>query len=305
MAWYRSCASAERKDKCKKRQVQPTYHLKGWKSVLLETKNAFSNKNTPILAAGVAYFATLSFFPLLAAAVAIAAFIINQSQLQAVINSLNVYLPSDIASLISTQLTTLTSQDSTNILVAIAAIAISLFSASGATQNIISATNAAYDRHESRGFIKLKLLSFSMTLGALLVGFMIIALLILTEDGLVAVGVPHVIAAVTIYVRWPLIIAIITIILAVFYRYGPDRLNPKWQWVSWGASIASFLWLLGTIVFFIYVQNFGNYSGSYSLFAGIIILMIWLNLSAFIVLLGAEINHRLERRADVPIAANA
>jgi membrane protein len=271
-----------------------------WKQALKETRGALKNKNLPMLAAGVAFFTTLSFFPMLAAGVAIAALVIDQGQIAQIIASLDTYLPKDLASLVSTQLQTLSGKDAGNALVAAFAILLSLYSASTATQNLINATNRGYDVDESRGFIKVKLLSIALTLGGLLFTFLLLPLLLATTDFLTGIGIPHVLAAAIIWLRWPLVLILITIALAAFYRYGPDRKDPKWQWVSWGAGAATLIWLIGTALFFLYAQNFGSFSESYGVFAGIIILMTWLNLTAFIFLLGAEVNHRLEKQTSAP-----
>jgi membrane protein len=235
---------------------------------------------------------------MLAAGVAIAALVIDQGQITQIINSLDAYLPKDLASLISTQLATLSGKDTGNLLVAAFAILLSLYSASAATQNLINATNKSYDVDESRGFVKVKLLSIALTLVGLLLTFALVSLLLVTTDFLQNIGINEALATTIIWLRWPLVLAIITIALAAFYRYGPDRKDPKWQWVSWGAGAATAIWLIGTALFFLYAQNYGSFSESYGVFAGIIILMTWLNLSAFIFLLGAEVNHRLERQTD-------
>lgn len=271
-----------------------------WKRALVETKNALKNKNLPMLAAGIAYFLTFSFFPMLAAAVAIAAIVIEPSQLQHIFMTLDHFLPKDLASMINTQLGNLTGKKAGNILIAALAIIISLYSASSAVQNMIKAANRSYDITERRGFVKLKLLSLAMTLGGLVIGSILSGLLIVTTNFLTSIGLPHIVAGLIIWLRWPVVLVIISLSLAAFYRYGPDRRNPKWQWVSWGATAATIIWLIGTALFFLYAQNFGSFSKSYGVFAGIIILMTWFNLSAFIFLLGAEVNHRLEAQTNAP-----
>ena len=269
-----------------------------WKRALTETKNALRDKSLPMTSAGIAFFTTLSFFPMLAAAAAITALVIDPQQITHLVSSLDAYLPKDLASLVSTQLQTLSHRQASNIFVAIIAIALSLYSASAATQNLIKATNYSYDVTESRSFIKMKLLSLALTLGGLVLGLALLALLLVSPDLLQGIGLPKAIAEPIIWLRWPLIVVILTITLAAFYRYGPNRRDPKWQWVSWGATAATLVWLIGTALFFLYAQNYGNFSRSYGIFAGIVILMTWLHLSAFIFLLGAEVNHRLEQQAD-------
>src|SRR5690606_712888 len=108
------------------------------------------------------------------------------------------------------------------------------------------------------------------------------------------IGLSEPLASWVLYGRWILIMLVTILGLAIFYRFGPNRPQVRWQWVAWGAAVATVIWMLATVLFFAYVQNFANYNQSYSLFAGIIVLMIWMNLSALVVLVGAELNHQLE-----------
>ena len=94
--------------------------------------------------------------------------------------------------------------------------------------------------------------------------------------------------------RWLLLAVLLIAGLAVLYRFAPDRDNPRWSWVSWGSVVATVLWVAGSLVFSFYVSTFGNYNKTYGALAGIIILMFWLFLSAFTVLLGAELNTEME-----------
>lgn len=278
------------------------FNLNDWRIVLLETKEAIGNKNLSMLAAGVAFFATLAFFPLIVAGVSIASLVMDPSQAQSLIASVEKYLPGDMAGLVSTQLENAMANQSGNLIAGILAIALALFAISGAVQNSINATNIAYATKETRNFIQLRLIALSLTVATIIGGFGVIILLAMNEAMLSFLSLPPIVDTLLLTVRWGILVALVGVALAAFYRYGPDRKNPKWQWVSWGAVIATFIWLLGTILFFVYVQYFANFTDTYSVFAGIIVLMTWLNLSALIVLLGAEINHRLEQRTARPTA---
>lgn len=274
------------------------FNVKDWKEALLATKEAISGKRIGILAAGIAYFMTLAFFPLIAATIALASFVIEPSQIKDIASSVEHFLPSDIAGLINGQLKSALSDKAANTFIAIISILIALFSVSGAAQNAISASNAAYDVSEDRNFIKLRLVSLAV-IGIFFVGGAFIVLtMLLNAPLLVNIGLNPAIATVLSICRWILLPVVLCLMLACFYRYGPNRPNPQWQWVSWGSIIAGVLWLLITIGFFVYVRYFANFSKSYGTFAGIIILMTWLNLSAFVILLGAETNHRLERQTS-------
>lgn len=269
-----------------------------WKQALNETKSALSDKNLPMLAAGVAFYATLAFFPTVAAFVAVFTLVADPAQINAAVQAVESFMPREMASLINTQLRAAEGKPATNIAVAILSIALALWGASGGVQNMIKATNEAYSVDESRGFVKLKLISIVLVLGGILLGFPLIFLLIVQGDWLTAIGAPEWLANTFLVSRWLVIVAIMAVGLAAFYRYGPDRADAKWQWVSWGAGAAILIWLIGTLLFFFYAQNFGNFSKNYGVFAGIIVLMTWLNLSAFIFLLGAQVNSRLEAQTS-------
>ena len=98
--------------------------------------------------------------------------------------------------------------------------------------------------------------------------------------------------------RWPILFGVALIVLAIIYRYGPSRTPARWRWVSWGAAVATAIWTLGSIAFSIYVQNFGSYNETYGSLGAVVILLMWFWLSAFIVLLGAELNSEMEHQTE-------
>ena len=97
-------------------------------------------------------------------------------------------------------------------------------------------------------------------------------------------------------VRWVVLIGVVIVGLAVVYRVAPDRDAPKFRWVSTGAVVAATLWILGSVAFSLYVSYFGNYNKTYAALAGVVVLMLWLFVTCYIVLLGAEINAEAERQ---------
>jgi membrane protein len=272
------------------------FKFEDWKEALLATKDSISGKRINILAAGIAYFMTLAFFPLIAATIAISGFLLDASQINDAARSIEAFFPKDIAGLLNDQLSAALQNKSANIAVAVVSIAIALFGVSGAAQNAIDASNVAYEVQENRNFIKLKLVSFAVLLIFMITGLLIICTLLLNADALMNYGVPSFLARTLSVGRWILLPIVLSIALAAFYRYGPNRDNPHWQWVTWGSVIAAVLWLIVTAAFFIYARFFAHFSESYGALAGLIVLMTWLNLSAFVILLGAEINHRLEQK---------
>jgi membrane protein len=171
-----------------------------------------------------------------------------------------------------------------------------LWSASGGMGNLITAVNLAYDEVEARNFVKLKLLSLGLTLSSIV--------FVIVTFGLLAV-VPAVIEALPLGIvgtilaqvaRWVLLLAVFAGSLAVLYRVAPDRDAPRFRWVSLGAVIVTVIWAAVSVVFALYVDNFGSYDKTYGAIAGVIVLMLWLYLTCYLVLLGAEINSEAEHQ---------
>ncbi len=265
-----------------------------WWRALNETRKALGSKHLSTLAAGVAYYSVLAFFPFLAAGVALAALLITPHQLGELIRIAETYLPADLAKIVGSELQSLIGHRADNLLAAGIAIVVALFTASGASKNLVVATNVAYDVKESRGWLTQQAWGVVWTAIGVLFGIIFVIFLSINRGILNHFGVPPLFTNLFLYGRWLLILLFAIAGLAIFYRYGPDRPLVKWQWVNWGAVLATLIWIFATVLFFFYVQRFANYAQSYSVLAGIIILMIWINLSVVIILLGAEFNHRLE-----------
>ena len=206
-------------------------------------------------------------------------------------------LPGEAQNLIIDQVATLTARGRSTLGVgALVAILISLFSASAGINNLMTAINIAYDEEEKRSAVKKRLISLALTVGAVI--FMIIVLALV---GVVPPLLRSVFGAGAL--RWVLQIAgililvvIVTVALAILYRVAPDRDAPKIKWVSVGAAVATVIWLVASIGFSFYVSTLGNYAKTYGAFAGIVILLFWLWLTAYAILLGAEINAEAEQQ---------
>lgn len=101
------------------------------------------------------------------------------------------------------------------------------------------------------------------------------------------------------FLYWPVLAVSFVIGLAVLYRVGPDRSSPQWTWVSWGAVAAVVLWIVASVVFRIYTANFASYNETYGSLAAVVVLMLWLFITALAVLIGAQINSEIEHQTTV------
>lgn len=223
----------------------------------------------------------------------------SPQQLLHSLNGLNAYLPIAISSLLKQTLAPIghNPHGQAGLAVILSILAL-LYTTSGGIQNLVKATNKAYEVEETRGLIKRRLTSVALSVLMLAIGGLVALLLVMQGSALHRLGFPNFVATVFPYARFPILIFLIAVVLSAIYRYAPNRQEPSWQWVSWGASAATILWLAVTALFFIYAQNFGSFNKTYGSFAGIIVLMTWFNLSSFIVLLGAQVNKKLETVAE-------
>jgi membrane protein len=270
---------------------------RGWKQILKRAWAENKADNMPIIAGGVAFFGFLSIFPAMIALISIYGLVASPETVARQVEELSAQLPQSAADLIGKQLHDIVSNDSGALTFSlIVSILGALWSVSGGVSNVITAVNIAYDEVEARSFVKLRATSLALTLGAIV--------FVLLTFSLVTV-VPRVIEALPLGVvgtilaeaaRWLLLLAVFTGSLAVVYRVAPDRDAPRFRWVSLGAVIVTVIWALVSIGFAIYVDRFGSYDKTYGAIAGVIVLMLWLYLTCYLVLLGAEINSEAEHQ---------
>jgi membrane protein len=266
---------------------------KGWKDIAKRTAKEVKNDQVPLLAAGVAFYALLSLFPAIIAGVSIYGLVADPSTVRDQIAKLTETLSPETATLVGEQLKQVTSGAGGALgLATVIGILTALWSASSGMKALITGVNLAYDETETRKFLKLRGLALLLTLGAMvLVG---VALATIVGYPPIADTLPTVLRWVLAIVRFAILGGLLVVGLAVLYRYAPDRDQPRWSWVSWGSGIATLLWVLATVGFSLYANFFGNYNKTYGALAGVIILMFWLFLSAFVVLVGAELNTEME-----------
>ncbi len=177
-------------------------------------------------------------------------------------------------------------------------LAVAIWSANAGVKAIFDALNVAYGEDEKRGFIKLNLVSLAFTLGILvfvLGAFGAIAVIPIMFDFLYLGSAAEWLIAAG---RWPMLVGVLLLGLAVLYRYGPSRDEAQWSWVSPGALLAAVGWLVASLLFSWYVANFEDYNKTYGTIGAVIGLLTWMWLSATIVLVGAELNSEAERQTD-------
>ncbi len=270
---------------------------RGWLQV---TRRAFAEgkkDNISMLAAGLAYFAFLALFPALIAAVLIYGLLADPADVEAQIQSLSDALPEEAATLLTEQMTSIASSSSSALGIGLVLSLLgALWSVSGGVSNLINAVNVCYDEEETRGFFRLRGLALLLTIGGILFAGLAIALVAVAPAVLDALSLGIVGTVLLQIGRVVLLLLLVIAALAVVYRLAPDRDAPKFRWVSVGAIVATVVWVIASVGFSLYVDNFGSYGKTYGALAGVIVLLLWMFISAYILLLGAEINAEAEQQ---------
>jgi membrane protein len=270
---------------------------RGWKQIVKRAWAENSADNMPIIGAGVAFFAFLALFPALIATISLYGLVASPETVARQIQSLSDQLPAEAQTLIADQLTAITENSGGALTVSfIISILAALWSAAGGTGNLITAVNLAYDEVETRSFVKRKALALGLTFGAIVFVLLTITLIAVVPAVLDALPLGIVGTILGQVVRWVLLLGVMAGALSILYRMAPDRDAPKFRWVSLGSIVVTVLWALVSLLFSLYVNNFGSYDRTYGAIAGVIVLMLWLQLTCFLVLLGAEINSEAEHQ---------
>ena len=269
----------------------------GWLQIVKRAWGESKKDQVPLLAAGVAFFSFLSLFPAMIAAVMVYGLVADPKTVAEQTEAITDAMPDDAASLVTGQLETIASSPQQGLgFGLVVALALALWSAAGGVGNVLTAINIAYDEEETRGFVKRKALALGLTFGAILfvaaaIGLVAVAPVLL--QAVVPSGASYWLLQIA---RWVLLVVIVSVVLAVLYRVAPDRDAPQFQWVSVGAVVATVIWLIASFGFSLYVNNFGSYGKTYGALAGVVVLLLWLWITNFVVLLGAEINSESEKQ---------
>src|SRR5215211_2379926 len=269
---------------------------RGWIQVVKRGWREAKVDQVPLLAAGVAFYAFMAIFPALIAVVSIYGLFADPSTIANQLNSLTATLPDEARQIITDQVTALSTRRQTLGISLVLSLLIALWSASAGVSNLLTALSVAYDEEEKRGFVKKRLLALGLTVAAIIFMAIIIGLVAVSPPLLKVVFGTGALRWVLQIVGWLIVLVLVPAALALLYRLAPDRDAPRMKWASVGAVVATLIWLAASIGFSIYTSTFGDYAKTYGVFAGIVVLLLWLWLTMYAILLGAEINAESEQQ---------
>ena len=268
---------------------------RGWWLVLQRVWQQNNEDNLGVVAAGCAFYTLLAIFPAMTAFVAIYGLWFNPADVERQLETVASLLPPAAFSLLNDRLTALTSTGNFKLgWGAALGLIIALYSATAGTKSLFAALNIVYDEREKRSFIAFNLQSIVFTLGSILGLVIALALVVVLPAVLNFLGFGGGTDLVLRLVRWPLLAGLVMLSLSLLYRFGPSRRGARWQWINPGAILGTLLWLLASAGFSFYVTSFASYDKTYGSLGAVVVLMLWLWVSAYAVLLGGELNSELE-----------
>ena len=271
---------------------------KQWAGSLVRTiRQEIRDDETIIIAAAISFYALLALFATAVAAVSIYALVLDPADLADQIATITDVLPDEVKSLVSSQIERLAETSPTGVSVSLAASALgALWVSSGGTRALLHGINLVYNATERRPWLIQRAIAYGLTLAFIVFGLSTIAVVTFLPGWLKEIGLGSTGVSLVEVLRWPTILVVVVVGLMILYRIGPNRPNSPDRRLAPGAIIAAVLWLAATLGFSVFtgsgVSSFD--SGTYGALVGAVVLLVWLFISGFVILLGAEINASLE-----------
>jgi membrane protein len=269
----------------------------GWKDILWRTYEQIGYDRLLATAAGVVFFGLLAVFPAITALVSSYGLFADASTIGANLQTLAVMLPPDSFQIVQDQIARVLAKGETALgATFLFGLGLAIWSANAGVKAVIEALNVVYDEREKRGFFRLNLLSLAFTTGGIIALLLMVTAVVAVPLALDHLGLAQESKLIVSLARWPLLFVILVAALGVLYRFGPSRRAPRWEWLGVGTLAAALLWIGGSSLLSWYLSNFGNYDATYGSLGAAIGLMMWMWMSAVIVLCGAELNAEIEHQ---------
>jgi membrane protein len=252
----------------------------GWKDIFRRVYASVNDNRLLAVAGGVVFFSLLAIFPAIAAFVSLYGLIADASTIDSHLSLAAGVFPAGAVDILHEQIARLTAKSDAKLgLGFITGLAIALWSANAGMKAIIDALNVVYDENEKRSFLKLNLLSLLFTLIAILSLMIALAAVVIAPMVFSAIGLS----------------SLLSLSIAV-YRYGPSRTEPRWQRLSVGSAAAAIGWLTTSVLFSWYIAHFGAYNATYGSLGAAVGMMMWMWISAIVILLGGQLNAEIEHQ---------
>lgn len=273
---------------------------RGWKDILLRVYRRTMQDRLGLIAAGVTFYGIMGLFPAIVALVSVYGLLTDASALQDQISFLAGYLPPNVLDLLSTELQRISqSSDGSLGVAAIVSIVLALWSVSTAVRAAFQALNVAYGEAEERAIWRLYGTAFAVAIAIIILAVVVVNVIVVLPLLLNALGFSE---RSDFYMRLlsaPLFFVVMVASASVLYRLGPSRKDARWHWISFGSVLFSVIWIAAALGVSFYLSRFADYSATYGSLGAVIGLMLWIYVTAYIFLIGAEINAEIEHQTAV------
>ena len=268
---------------------------KDWWQILVRLYEKTIDDNLSLVAAGVALYFLLALFPMIAALVSLFGILVSPAELNQYMASIVAFLPQESRYLIQEQIESIVTKENSTLGIGFAlSLTLAIWSGGKGSAALMTACNITYGESPKRSFLVNMVLRFVFTVSALLM--VILALLLITVFPVLLAYISSIEMTESHgkWLSWPILTLTFNFALAALYRYAPSRKNAKWRWVTPGSSLATVLWIVASYAFTIYVTEFAQYNETYGSIGGVIVLIMWFYMSAYVILIGAEVNSVME-----------
>jgi len=278
-------------------QDAPAAQPANWKTILWRLYERTNDDRLLATAGGVVFFGLLAVFPAVTALVSSYGLFADPATIGSNLETLALMLPEGSFQIVQDQIARVLAKGPAALGGAfLFGLALALWSANAGVKAIIDALNVAYEVRETRSFIRLNLLSLLLTAGGIAALLLMVTAVVAFPLAFDRIGLGPEGDLIVGLARWPLLFAVLLVALSVLYRFGPNRPGARWEWMGAGTLAAAALWIAGSAALSWYLSNFGNYNATYGSLGAAIGLMVWMWMSATIVLFGAELNSEIERQ---------
>ncbi|WP_136636483.1 YihY/virulence factor BrkB family protein [Pseudooceanicola onchidii] len=273
--------------------------VRGIRQVVIGIVTDVGDKNLSLIAAGVAFYAMLAIFPGIAALIALWGLLSDPHVLIDQLDAIRTILPPDVVNLVATQINALTNASGDQLgWAGLLSTLFAIWSARSGVAALMLGLNTIHGRI-NRGSLRHYLISLVLTLALLGVSIVTLSAVVVVPVVFSIIPLGPVTAMMVEGFRWFAAVFVLLAALAVIYRFGPNNKGERLKWITPGAILAVVLWAVASYGFSLYLTNFANYNEVYGSIGAAIAMLIWLYISAFLILLGAEVNLHLGARRSL------
>lgn len=273
--------------------------MRGWWEITKRVAEQLTRDHVAVVAAGVAFFSFLSIFPAIAGFVILYGLVADPAMVTEQLTPIRDLVPGEVFELLATQLEQVSGTTDGRLgFGLLVSLGFAIWSSAKGSTALLSAMDIAYNEPHRTGWVWPRVIALLFTLAGLLFAVLAVGLLAAVPAAVALLAVEDPLSTLLLGLRWALLAGVLLLALGALYRYGPNRRSARLAWVTPGSILASVVWLAASWGFARYVANVDSYNETFGTLGAVVVLLMWLYISAYIICLGAELNAELELHTD-------